>query len=546
MKTITFYSYKGGVGRSLALVNIATRLVEFGKKVCVIDFDLEAPGLHLKFPVNKDQYQSNKGIVDFVYEFSNNGVLETSIKDYSVDVTISSNGLPLSLICAGQIESSEYWRKLSSINWYHLIFENPNGLSFFLHLKEIIQKEIKPDFLLIDSRTGISEMSGITLSVLADEVVIVAANNAENLSGAKRIISSLNNKDNNLLGRMPEITFVLSRIPFTDKPEDKARELQLVTKIKRDYLAPFVSEINIIHSDRELEEQERVKIAYENNDTNTQISIDYLRLFERLTKNDLSEAEVSHFKNIRQSERFVQLANVANNTNLKIEYLSKAIQLNPAAAEFLIYRGGVYYDNGDFQMSLEDAQNALRIDKRSDQAYCLIIDSYIKQKDYKNAEIIALEQTQLMPTLVHPLIQLAVIYSNMERYQDVIAICNKAIQMAPEYAYGYSFKANALRLLKEFDKALEDVYKSLELNSESIQGVLTLAEIYAETGKINEFYLQFESALKIAQKKGPKIINEVLEEEFIYQKFFKEERFINLLAKYGFYLPHLEEASEES
>ena len=30
MKTITFYSYKGGVGRSLALVNIATRLAEFG------------------------------------------------------------------------------------------------------------------------------------------------------------------------------------------------------------------------------------------------------------------------------------------------------------------------------------------------------------------------------------------------------------------------------------------------------------------------------------------------------------------------------------
>ena len=52
MKTLTFYSYKGGVGRSLALVNIATRLSEFGKKVCIIDFDLEAPGLHLKLPVN--------------------------------------------------------------------------------------------------------------------------------------------------------------------------------------------------------------------------------------------------------------------------------------------------------------------------------------------------------------------------------------------------------------------------------------------------------------------------------------------------------------
>ncbi|MBU0764165.1 MAG: AAA family ATPase, partial [Bacteroidetes bacterium] len=38
MKTITFYSYKGGVGRTLALANIAKRLAEFGKKVCLIDF----------------------------------------------------------------------------------------------------------------------------------------------------------------------------------------------------------------------------------------------------------------------------------------------------------------------------------------------------------------------------------------------------------------------------------------------------------------------------------------------------------------------------
>ena len=49
MKTITFYSYKGGVGRTLALSNIANKLSEFGKKVCIIDFDLEAPGLHIKF-----------------------------------------------------------------------------------------------------------------------------------------------------------------------------------------------------------------------------------------------------------------------------------------------------------------------------------------------------------------------------------------------------------------------------------------------------------------------------------------------------------------
>ena len=111
MKTITFYSYKGGVGRSLALVNIATRLVEFGKKVCVIDFDLEAPGLHLKFPTQRTNLKKNfNGIVDYVYEFSNNGVLDQNIKNYSTDIYISKTGKPLSLITAGNTAATDYWK----------------------------------------------------------------------------------------------------------------------------------------------------------------------------------------------------------------------------------------------------------------------------------------------------------------------------------------------------------------------------------------------------------------------------------------------------
>ena len=40
----TFYSYKGGVGRSLALANLAYILAWEGRKVLIIDMDMEAPG----------------------------------------------------------------------------------------------------------------------------------------------------------------------------------------------------------------------------------------------------------------------------------------------------------------------------------------------------------------------------------------------------------------------------------------------------------------------------------------------------------------------
>ena len=42
---VTFYSYKGGVGRTMALANVAVLLSQWGKKVLMVDWDLEAPGL---------------------------------------------------------------------------------------------------------------------------------------------------------------------------------------------------------------------------------------------------------------------------------------------------------------------------------------------------------------------------------------------------------------------------------------------------------------------------------------------------------------------
>jgi len=48
-KIVTFYSYKGGTGRSMALANVAWILASNGKRVLAIDWDLEAPGLHRYF-----------------------------------------------------------------------------------------------------------------------------------------------------------------------------------------------------------------------------------------------------------------------------------------------------------------------------------------------------------------------------------------------------------------------------------------------------------------------------------------------------------------
>src|SRR5258706_15890618 len=67
-RVITFYSYKGGTGRSMALANVAWMLAMSGERVLVVDWDLEAPGIHRYFhPMLEDEeLLETEGLLDFV------------------------------------------------------------------------------------------------------------------------------------------------------------------------------------------------------------------------------------------------------------------------------------------------------------------------------------------------------------------------------------------------------------------------------------------------------------------------------------------------
>lgn len=70
-KIITFYSYKGGTGRTMALANVGWILATNGYRVLLIDWDLEAPGLHRWFgPLLDDpELQHSRGVIDFFHQF---------------------------------------------------------------------------------------------------------------------------------------------------------------------------------------------------------------------------------------------------------------------------------------------------------------------------------------------------------------------------------------------------------------------------------------------------------------------------------------------
>ena len=71
-KIVTFYSYKGGTGRTMALANVGWILASTGLKVLVIDWDLDSPGLHRYFHpfVDSKLVAATPGVIELINDYA--------------------------------------------------------------------------------------------------------------------------------------------------------------------------------------------------------------------------------------------------------------------------------------------------------------------------------------------------------------------------------------------------------------------------------------------------------------------------------------------
>lgn len=202
-RTVTFYSFKGGVGRTTALTHVASILAMRGRKVVAVDLDLEAPGLSTAFNL---KLQPKYGIVDYFYERSYlpEGVDPSIlITDIFSEVRIPNATGRLFVVPAGYL-SLDYVSKVDDLHATTVIDGDKNLWSIF---KQEIQEQLKPDILLIDSRTGINQWGALSLIQAADEAIIFLFPNEQNKQGIELLLESLQSLKN------LSINFVFSPVP---------------------------------------------------------------------------------------------------------------------------------------------------------------------------------------------------------------------------------------------------------------------------------------------------------------------------------------------
>ena len=178
----TLYGLKGGVGRSTALSVWARHLAELGKRVLVVDLDLESPGVSsLLLP---HEAAPDFGVVDwFVEQAVGNADRELlQLMVATSPVAASTRGEVSVAPCAGTV-GGDYVAKLSRA---YVDLPGPDGHGFAERLAELVdrlEETHNPDVVLIDSRAGLHDLAGVATTRLEAMTFLFAAGTRQTWDG---------------------------------------------------------------------------------------------------------------------------------------------------------------------------------------------------------------------------------------------------------------------------------------------------------------------------------------------------------------------------
>ena len=186
-RIVTFYSYKGGTGRTMALSNIGVLLAKWGYRVLLVDWDIEAPGLQFFFrpflPNNQSMSYSD-GIIELLRKHRTHELLSNRTlrwKDILFELRVP-DAKTLHLI-APHHRDEGYFHRVTDLN-IEGFYAHDGGF-----LIESLREEWKAeyDFTLVDSRTGVTDIGGICTIQLPDYLVLLFTPTDQALEGTLQI-----------------------------------------------------------------------------------------------------------------------------------------------------------------------------------------------------------------------------------------------------------------------------------------------------------------------------------------------------------------------
>jgi len=260
-RIVTFYSYKGGTGRTMALANVAWILASNGHRVLMIDWDLEAPGLHRFFHPLLDpaRLADRDGVINMIDEYCFHAGRALANPEeakpeswWARYASVSRNAIPVNFYFdgGGSLDFVSAARQypvfsanLTPLDW-EKFYDELSGSQFLDEMRKQLKQEY--DYVLLDSRTGLSDFETICTKDLPDDLVICFTLSNQNIEGAAGLAEHVEEmRRSNSLRTNIRILPVVTRI---EDAEIERRDVGLA--VARARFARYVREIEPRDPDR--------------------------------------------------------------------------------------------------------------------------------------------------------------------------------------------------------------------------------------------------------------------------------------------------------
>lgn len=533
---VTFYSFKGGVGRTLALANVATLLAADHKEPCrvlVWDFDLAAPGLQQVLNC-KWKGKTREGFLDYVHNFRTKAKIEP-IDKYICKTDIAG----VDILPAGWM-GRHYAAKLDEIHWQE-IYREARGYQFMEATKKQMA-DIKPEYeyVLIDSLTGYSDVGGICVNQLADAVVLLFRLNRQNVEGISKVYQSIQKARKGGARAVKTLPVISPAWPFAS-PEanqwvDKVGKVfsdewpltiafdgslsfgekiislhqtrhPMSPKILDDYknLTRALRRLNpldtqtLFESIRELQGQDRFSEAFDASVKLVEKRPNRSAYWEQLVNTILLSGRSGEQDKLEEKAKGVvdqaclrrnPLAFVARyqlRTILKTKWedalkdLNEALEIDPNQLDVYFLRGNELKQRNKYHEAIDDFTTFLdrhRNDVAAVKWYIARAQCYSKIRENEKAVKDLRHAVKLRPKDEKLLLLLArMLYANHE-HSEAGEVANKALELEPRYHRAHIFLAHVLCALGERGKAAEELRKAMDGGLFDPGDILDAAEAY--------------------------------------------------------------------
>jgi septum site-determining protein MinD len=218
-KIVAIHSYKGGTGKTLLSVNLATLYANRGKGVALLDLDFRAPSLQAILKVQNSEYWIN----DYL-----NGVCDIRKAVVDMSQTYAKRGRFLVGLAN---PSTEAIREMTAKDrkW------EMKALGRLLSLKTSLLGDMGLDYIIFDTSPGL-QYSSINAVVSADVVLVVSSMDISDLKGTQRMINELYELFEKKTG------LVMNKV-FMDMLESKTQRAELAKKLINGSNLPMIEMI---------------------------------------------------------------------------------------------------------------------------------------------------------------------------------------------------------------------------------------------------------------------------------------------------------------